>query len=94
MDSVNELNTTKRSETGTACGDFAIREVNYWCSLINEKAAAVFLNLQPRTLQAYRQRGGGPRYVAISARCVRYRRTDLRSWADGRLRTTTTAGRR
>ena len=62
---------------------------DYWHRLIDEKAAAKFLGLTHRTMQAMRQRGGGPRYVVISSRCLRYRRTDLRDWADSRLRTST-----
>jgi len=62
---------------------------DYWHALIDEKAAAAFLNLTDRTLQSYRQKGGGPRYIAISSRCLRYRRIDLKAWADARIRTST-----
>ncbi len=62
---------------------------DYWQALIGEKIAAAFLGLTDRTLQAYRQRGGGPRYVYISSRCLRYRRADLRAWAEARMRTST-----
>ncbi len=62
---------------------------DYWQGLINEKAAAAFLGLTDRTMQAYRQRGGGPRYSALSSRCLRYRRIDLREWAEARMRTST-----
>ena len=65
---------------------------DYWNCLINEKAAADFLGLTPRTMQAYRQHGGGPRYISISSRCLRYRRTDLRAWAEGRMRSSTSEG--
>ncbi len=57
-----------------------LNDEDYWHSLINERKAAGFLDLTDRTLQALRQRGGGPRYVVISARCIRYRRIDLRAW--------------
>ena len=62
---------------------------NYWHALIDEKAAADFLGLTNRTLQALRQRGGGPQYIFLSARCLRYRRIDLRKWAEARMRTST-----
>jgi predicted DNA-binding transcriptional regulator AlpA len=62
---------------------------DYWHALVDEKAAAEFLGLSPRTIQDFRQRGGGPRYIAISARCLRYRRIDLRAWADSRIRKST-----
>ena len=62
---------------------------DYWYSLIKEKPAADFLELTPRSLQAYRQRGGGPQFVRLSARCIRYRRHDLNAWNVSRLRTST-----
>lgn len=61
----------------------------YWHSLIDEKVAAEFCGLTDRTLQAYRQRGGGPKYVQVSVRCIRYRRINLREWAEARMRTGT-----
>ena len=61
----------------------------FWHELIDEKAAGDFLSLTDRTMQAMRQRGGGPRYIAISSRCLRYRRIDLKNWADSRLRSST-----
>ncbi len=62
---------------------------DYWHALIDEKGAANFLKLTDRTMQAYRQKGGGPRYIRLSSRCLRYRRIDLRDWADARVRTST-----
>ena len=64
-------------------------EYDYWYKLIPEKPAADFCNLTPRALQAYRQRGGGPRHIRLSSRCIRYRRIDLQDWAEARLRITT-----
>ena len=64
-------------------------DLAYFNVLIAEKAAGDFLGLAARTMQAMRQRGGGPRYIALSARCVRYRRLDLRAWSETRLRTST-----
>lgn len=57
--------------------------------LLKEKQAAEFLNLQPRTLQAWRLIGGGPAFVRISHRCVRYRLCDLEAWIEARLRENT-----
>ena len=62
---------------------------SYWYELIPEKPAAAFLNLTARTLQGYRYKGGGPRFVRISGRCVKYRRIDLRGWTEERLRSST-----
>lgn len=64
-------------------------EAEFWNSLINEMEAAAFLGMSSRTMQAMRQRGGGPRFVKISARCIRYRRKDLKSWSEARLRNST-----
>ena len=62
---------------------------DYWQALIDEKEAGRFLGLTDRTLQSYRQRGSGPKYISISSRCLRYRRIDLKAWADARIRTST-----
>ena len=62
---------------------------DYWNALINEKAAGDFLGLSERLMQKRRQTGGGPRYVHISSRCLRYRRIDLKTWADSLIRSST-----
>ena len=64
-------------------------DLDYWNSLINEHAAGAFVDLTHRTMQLMRQRGDGPRFVRLSSRCVKYRRIDLREWAEARLRTST-----
>ena len=62
---------------------------DYWYALIDEKAAATFLGLAERTMQAYRQKGGGPKYISLSSRCLRYRRIWLLEYAKARVRTST-----
>jgi len=57
--------------------------------LLSEAQSAEFLGVTPRALQAWRQRGGGPAFVRISSRCVRYRRRDLVAWSEARLCTST-----
>ena len=69
--------------------DLPETELAYWNALIDEKAAGDFLDLTPRTMQAMRQRGGGPPYIVVSARCLRYTRRRLKIWADERVRTST-----
>lgn len=54
-------------------------------ALLDEVQAGAFLGLTPRALQAMRQRGGGPLFVRISSRCIRYRRRDLIAWTESRL---------
>lgn len=51
--------------------------------------AAHLLGLSHRTLESMRVRGGGPRFIRLSARAIRYRRADLVAWADERSREST-----
>ncbi|WP_373460369.1 helix-turn-helix transcriptional regulator [Pseudokordiimonas caeni] len=53
--------------------------------LIGEKEAASYLGFSVRALQNWRVRGGGPKFVKISARAVRYRYSDLDAWTENRL---------
>jgi hypothetical protein len=53
--------------------------------LIGERLAADFLGYTVRALQNWRVRGGGPKFVRISSRSIRYRRCDLIAWAESRL---------
>ena len=57
--------------------------------LLRPREAARLLAFSPRALEAWRTRGGGPRFVRVSARAVRYRRGDLVDWARERLRCST-----
>ena len=57
----------------------------YWHELIPETEAADFLNLTTRSMQGMRQRGGGPKFIRLSSRCIRYTRTLLKAHADARL---------
>ncbi len=62
---------------------------DYWNALVDEKAAAEFLGLTTRSMQAMRQRGDGPRFIRMSSRCIRYTRTRLKAYADARVRSST-----
>lgn len=57
--------------------------------LLTEKEAAELIGFTPRFLAERRVRGGGPPFVKISARAVRYRPVDLYEWAERRIRTST-----
>ena len=59
--------------------------------LIPETAAANFIGYTIRALQNWRVRGGGPRFVKVSSRSIRYRRRDLIEWAEARLRASTSS---
>jgi predicted DNA-binding transcriptional regulator AlpA len=56
---------------------------------LNENQAAEFLGLSVRTLQAWRVRGGGPRYMKIG-RAVRYQRRALVAFQDSHTVSSTT----
>jgi len=58
---------------------------DYYDRLIDEREAAQYLGYTARALQNWRVRGGGPRFVKVSARSIRYRRRDLIEWAEARL---------
>lgn len=53
-------------------------------TLVDEREAASILCYSVRALQNWRHRGGGPDFVKVSSRSVRYRRTDLEKWIAGR----------
>jgi predicted DNA-binding transcriptional regulator AlpA len=57
---------------------------DYLDRLINEQEAAEFLGYTIRALQNWRVRGGGPRFVKVSGRSIRYRRRHLIEWADSK----------
>lgn len=57
--------------------------------LLTEKEAACILCYSQRALQNWRVRGGGPYFVKVSARSIRYRRSDLNAWVEERLRKNT-----
>jgi hypothetical protein len=57
--------------------------------LLNEEEAANFLRYSMRALQNWRVRGGGPRFVKVSSRSIRYRRRDLIAWTETLLRSST-----
>ena len=48
-------------------------------ALLNEEQAAELLALSIRTLQAWRLRGVGPRYVR-AGRAIRYQQSELVEW--------------
>lgn len=59
-------------------------------ALLTETQAAEFLHVSRRSLQAWRVRGGGPRFVKIG-KLVRYRRADLLAFTAETFETTTEA---
>jgi hypothetical protein len=58
-------------------------------ALLYPLEAAEMAAVSPRTLEAMRVRGGGPPFVRIGSRAVRYQRRALLAWCAGRERTST-----
>jgi hypothetical protein len=65
------------------------RDPDYLDRMINENEAASFIGYTIRALQGWRVKGGGPMFVRVSARSIRYRRRDLIEWAEVRLKCST-----
>lgn len=59
--------------------------------MLKTDEVAEMLGVAPRTLEDWRCRGGGPPYVSVSRRCVRYRLRDVETWLEARNRTSTSA---
>jgi hypothetical protein len=49
---------------------------------LTQAEAALLLGVEPRTMEAWRARKCGPRFLSYSRRCVRYRREDLLKFMD------------
>lgn len=54
-------------------------------ALRNEVQAAAFLGVSPRALQKWRVTGRGPKFLRLSARCIRYSQAELDRWVEARL---------
>ena len=76
-------------QDGGAAPGLPSNDPTYWFGLIAEAEAARFLGFGVRALQTWRVNGNSPKFIKINGRCVRYRRVDLRDWADARVRTST-----
>lgn len=48
--------------------------------LRKERSAAEYLDVTTRALQKWRAEGGGPPYVRLGERAIRYDEADLREW--------------
>lgn len=57
-------------------------------TFLDSDQAAEYLGLKRTTLEAWRCRGGGPRFAKLG-RAVRYRKSDLDDWIESRLRENT-----
>jgi excisionase family DNA binding protein len=57
--------------------------------LLTESEAASLLTLSVKTLRNWRVSGKGPRFVRLSGRAIRYRRSDLEAFIDAGVRKST-----
>jgi hypothetical protein len=78
------MRTTKSDRTSSSPLEYVDADI-----FLSEARAAELLSINPRTLQQWRLRGTGPKFVRISSRCIRYRYRDLMVWADRLLRSST-----
>ncbi len=60
-------------------------------ALLYTSEAAFLTALSPRTLEALRVRGGGPKYFSLcrGRRAIRYRRSDVTEWIEAHRRKST-----
>ncbi|MBI1328112.1 MAG: helix-turn-helix domain-containing protein [Alphaproteobacteria bacterium] len=56
---------------------------------IDEKRAAEYLGISYKTLQGYRVKGGGPEFVKIGKKTVRYKFSDLQKWTENKKKKNT-----
>ena len=57
--------------------------------LVRQEQAAALLSVSPRCMENWRHRGEGPKFVRVSGRCIRYRKSDLTLFIEERVRTST-----
>jgi predicted DNA-binding transcriptional regulator AlpA len=60
--------------------------------LLNEREAAELLGISPRTLEATRSRGDGPKFVKVTRHRIAYKPSELRAWVEAHTRTSTSQG--
>ncbi len=58
-------------------------------ALLFQSEAAYLIGCSGRTLEAWRLHGGGPPFIQLGRRAVRYRRRDLLGWIEARRRRST-----
>jgi len=60
-------------------------------TFLDSDQAAQYIGLKRTTLEAWRCRGGGPKFAKLG-RAVRYRKADLDDWIESRIRENTING--
>lgn len=86
----DKVEPTRLNAPGAHGAEVATRDnPDYFVRLITEQAASEILGVEVKTLQAWRVRGGGPAFVRLSARAVRYQRQTLLAWIASRRHAST-----
>ena len=57
--------------------------------LLTAEEAAQYLSVSPKSLETWRTRGGGPRFVRLRSRAIRYRLNDLTEFVEQGIRAST-----
>ena len=57
--------------------------------LLTAEEAAQYLSVSPKSLETWRTRGGGPRFVRLRSRAIRYRLNDLTEFVEQGVRAST-----
>lgn len=56
---------------------------------LTPKQLAALLRVSHRTVEGWRLKGNGPKFVRVSERCLRLRRSDVDLWLESRVRRST-----
>jgi predicted DNA-binding transcriptional regulator AlpA len=89
---MNDIKTAKQCHRKRTRGNGVpndIEDTEEQNVLLTESDAARYLKVTTRALQKWRYSGGGPKFVRISSRCIRYRMQDIESWLSGKLASST-----
>ncbi len=87
------MGTNQSALHGKPANDDNVARLSSSLQLFTTGDAAQLLALSTRTLEKWRVEGGGPPFVVMSPKCVRYRLSDLRTFQEERLAENTTAAR-
>jgi predicted DNA-binding transcriptional regulator AlpA len=58
-------------------------------AILNQAVIAEWLGVTTKALEAWRYRGGGPPFIRVGGKLVRYRRGDVLAWLESRRRSST-----
>lgn len=71
------------------CVDNVVQFSHNLTPLLSTEDAAKYLNISARTLEGWRYRGGGPLFITLGHRTVKYRLSDLNAWLQEKVQSNT-----